>query len=146
MPDQHSWACCRLGHERQSWEWNNTSPRCMCSGSDVLRPDDKDVVSFFKCALNFRLLSRMAQRRNRVMSSQIFLWPMKRAGCQLKLPDQVEKGHTSVLLAFRTPVQHRVNYWLSIFFGIFKTEDAEAAAQSLVNCSEDWDIIAASKL
>ena len=43
------------------------------------------------------------------MSSQIFLWPMKRAGCQLKLPDQVEKGHTSVLLAFRTPVQHRVN-------------------------------------
>ena len=57
MADQHSWARCRLGHERQSWEWNNTSPRCMCSGSDVLRPDDKDVVSFFKCALNFRLLS-----------------------------------------------------------------------------------------
>ena len=75
----------------------------------ILRPDDKDVVSFFKCALNVRLLSRMTQRRNRVRSSPNFLWPMKRAGCQLKLPDQVEKGHTSVLLAFRTPVQHRVN-------------------------------------
>ena len=44
---------------------------------------DNNVVSFFKCALNVRLLFRMTQRRRGVTLTQIFWLPMKRVSCQV---------------------------------------------------------------
>ena len=55
MQELHSQACCRL-EQRQ--------PQEVCAVALMIQSlDDNDVVSFFKCTLNVRLLSRMTLRR-----------------------------------------------------------------------------------
>ena len=63
--------------------------------------DDKDAVSFFKCALNVRLLSRMTLRRLGVTLTQIFWLPMQRACSQYRIRLPISK--LSSLTASKSP-------------------------------------------
>ena len=68
---------CHAGAASSSLLWisaSGTAPalESVCCGSDDMKTGCKDVVNFFKCALNIRLLFRIAQRRREVMLTRIF--------------------------------------------------------------------------
>ena len=122
MQGLHSRACCRLESEKLSLEWNNARPRSVCCCSD-----DSDAVSFFRCALNIRLLSRMTRRRRGVVLTRTFWVPMKILESEVLSLDQVEKGHTSLLPAFK----FNFHSWLQIKIE-FTTDWVAASASSFL--------------
>ena len=89
--------------------------------------DASDVVSFFKCALNLKLLSRITPRRRGVVLTRTFCLSIKIAGFQELSFDQVEKGHTSLFSAFK----FNFHSWLQVTTE-FTTDWAAASASSLL--------------
>ena len=71
MQELLSQACCRLVRENQSVEWNGASPMCAISLLIQIL-DESDIVIFFKCTLNVRLLSRMTLRKRGVVLTRTF--------------------------------------------------------------------------
>ena len=97
--------------------------------------DVSDAVSFFRCALNVKLLSRITPRRRGVVLTRTFGLPIKIVGFQELLFDQVEKGHTSLFSAFKFNFHSwaagLLDYWLGRSFSIFL----------FTSCSKDRDVI-----
>ena len=60
-----------------------------------------DTDSFFRCALNVKLLSRITPRRREVVLTRTFCVFIKIVGFQELSCDQGEKGQTSLLPAFK---------------------------------------------
>ena len=89
--------------------------------------DTSDVVSFFRCALNDKLLSRITLRRRGAVLTRTLYLPIKIAGFQKLSFDQVEKGHTSLFSVFK----FNFHSWSQVTTEI-TTDWAVASASSLL--------------
>ena len=63
--------------------------------------DVSDANSFFRCALNVKLLSRITPRIRGVVLMQTLCVSIKIVGFQEVSFDHIEKGHTSLLSEFK---------------------------------------------
>ena len=105
----------------------------------IWRLVDKDVVSFFKYALNLTLLSwLLSLRRRGVTLTRIFWLSRKRAGCQVLSLDQVEKGHTSFLSAFRFSFHSWLQFNTELVFLVYIIEQIETLKKELMILTADW--------
>ena len=68
--------------------------------------DVSDADSFFRCALFVKLLSRITQSRQGVLLTWTLCMLIKIVGFQELSFDQVEKGNTSLLSAFKFNFQN----------------------------------------
>ena len=103
-------------------------PQEVCAVALMIRIlEESNAVSFFRCALNARLLFKMTPRRQGVVLMWTFWVPIKIVGFQVLSLDQVEKGHTSLLSALKFDFHS----WLQVT-AEFTTEWAAASASSFL--------------
>ena len=88
--------------------------------------DASTAVSFFRCALNIKLLVRITPRKRRVVLTRTFWLPIKIVGFQEPSFDQVEKEHTSLFSALK----FNFPSWLQI----------------TTEVTTDWEVVSASSL